>query len=70
MTIEMRDRDHSDLTLLQRTYRDNLRLRELLVGVAEDLERLASERPELKSRFSERAMRLRRHLHRTPFRPG
>jgi len=59
MTIEMRSPE--ELTLLQRTYLDNLRLRELLGAVAEDLERLASERPELKDRFQQRAMRLRRH---------
>jgi len=69
MTIELRDQQDDELTLLQRTYRDNLRLQELLVAVAEDLERLAMHHPDLRDRFSERAMRLRRHLHRSPFQP-
>lgn len=54
--------DYSSETLLRRVAAENSELRELLVLVAGDLERLACEYPEHAERFLARAMRLRRRL--------
>ena len=47
-------------------YAENLRLRELLVAVAQGLERIASEDREVPDgdRLLRRAMRIRQYLHR------
>jgi len=44
-------------------YQENLRLRELLTAVAQDLERLAAQEPAWRV-LLRRAMRIRGHLHR------
>jgi hypothetical protein len=49
-------------TLLRAKARECAELRELLVAVAGDLERLACEHPEHAERFLARAMRLRARL--------
>jgi hypothetical protein len=51
--------------LARRLYAENLRLRELLVAVARELERLAAEEPspERRERLVRRAMRIRKRLH-------
>jgi hypothetical protein len=54
--------DYSTETLLREKANECADLRELLVAVAGDLERLAAEYPELASRFLARAQRLRRRL--------
>jgi len=54
--------DYSTETLLRSTARENATLRELLTAVAGDLERLASQYPELAERLLARAMRLRKRL--------
>jgi hypothetical protein len=60
----------TNATALARTiYADNLRLRELLTAVAQDLERIACEQryaPHV-APLQERARRLRKHLHEGPF---
>jgi hypothetical protein len=55
--------DYSAEMLLRRVATQNAELRELLTAVAADLERLASQHPELAERFLARAMRLRKRLH-------
>jgi hypothetical protein len=50
--------------LLRSVARENADLRELLSGVARELERLACEHPAMSSRLLARAMRLRHRLHR------
>ncbi len=54
--------DYSTERLLRARAREVAELRELLVAVAQDLERLACEHPDLGSRLLARAMRLRRRL--------
>ena len=55
--------DYSPEALLRAKSRECAELRELLTAVAQELERLACEHPELSSRLLARAMRLRRRLH-------
>ena len=62
-TTEPDPYDYSPETLLRRVATQNAELRELLVAVAQDLERLACDHPELAERLLARAMRLRRRLH-------
>ena len=50
-------------SLLRDTYNRELKLRELLTLVAQDLERLACEHPELASRLLARAQRIRARMH-------
>lgn len=54
--------DYSPETLLRRKGRECVELRELLTPVAQELERLACQHPELASVLLPRAMRLRRRL--------
>ena len=54
--------DYSTEALLRRASAENATLRELLYAVAQDLERLAAEYPDLGSRFLARAQRLRARL--------
>lgn len=53
------------IELLRATYAENLRLRELLTLVAQDLERIACQERYVAHTgpLSERAMRIRRYLH-------
>ena len=55
--------DYSTETLLRRAATQKAEMRELLVAVAGELERLACDHPELAERFLTRAMRLRKRLH-------
>jgi hypothetical protein len=55
--------DYSTERLLRDAARQNAELRELLVLVAQDLERLVCDHPEHAERFLARAMRLRKRLH-------
>lgn len=55
--------DYSTERLLRDAARQNAELRELLVAVAGELERLAAVRPMLAKRLLARAMRLRKRLH-------
>jgi hypothetical protein len=55
--------DYSTERLLREKARECAELRELLVAVAADLERLACDYPDLAERLLARAMRLRRRLH-------
>jgi hypothetical protein len=48
--------------LLRAIALENAELRELLAGVAQELERLACQHPQHAARFLARAMRLRRRL--------
>jgi hypothetical protein len=55
--------DYSTERVLYAKARECAELRELLVAVAGEQERLACEHPEHAERFLARAMRLRRRLH-------
>jgi hypothetical protein len=55
--------DYSTERLLREKARECAELRELLVAVAGNLERLASQYPEHAEVFGARAMRLRKRLH-------
>lgn len=55
--------DYSEATLLRKKAAECAELRELLAAVARELERLATERPELASRLLARAQRIRARLH-------
>ena len=63
MELNAESAPYSDAALLRTTAAENATLRELLVAVAGDLERLASTHPEHAKVFLARAMRLRRRLH-------
>ena len=54
--------DYSTETMLRHASRENAELRELLTAVAQELERLACQHPELASRLLARSQRLRRRL--------
>jgi hypothetical protein len=54
--------DYSDAKLLRKKTREVVELRDLLTPVAQELERLACEHPELASRLLARAMRLRARI--------
>ena len=53
----------TDATLLRAKATECAELRELCVAVARELERMATERPELASRLLARAQRIRARLH-------
>lgn len=54
---------YSDAALLRAKATECAELRELCAGVAQELERVATERPELASRLLARAQRIRARLH-------